>query len=116
MSSTIEVMSHLIYEYRKKLRSLALYTFNASMKDEVEEWLTCRHIDYILQEVTPSKYNVFFGDTSCLNVIRHIGGDKPLGQYTPEEDFMLGIMLGYDRLEQCRRYQKRVSVPHAEAV
>ncbi|MDD7437585.1 MAG: DUF2023 family protein [Bacteroidales bacterium] len=104
----MEVLSHLTYEYHKKLRSLALYTFNSSRREEVEQWLCSRHIDYILQEVTPLKYNVFFGDTPCLDVIRHIGGDKPLAQYTPEEDFMLGIMLGYDRVEQCRRYQKRV--------
>lgn len=108
MNATMEVLSHLTYEYHKKLRSLALYTFYAPKRAEVEQWLRSRQIDYILQKVTPYKYNVFFGDQPCLDVIRHIGGDKPLTQYTPEEDFMLGIMLGYDRLEQCRRYQKRV--------
>lgn len=110
MNSAMEVLSHLTYEYHKKLRSLALYTFYSSRREKVEQWLRSRHIDYILQEVTPLKYNVFFGDTPCLDVIRHIGNDKPLAQYTPEEDFMLGIMLGYDRLEQCRRYQHRVDL------
>lgn len=108
IDGALGVLSHLIYEYHKKLRSLALYTFHASLKGEVEAWLRSRKIDYIMQEVSPVKYNVFFGDTPCLEVIRLIGGDKPLAEYTPEEDFMLGIMLGYDRLEQCRRYQKRV--------
>ncbi|CQB87363.1 DUF2023 family protein [uncultured Porphyromonas sp.] len=110
MSGAMGVLSHLTYEYHKKLRSLALYTFHSSLKGEVEKWLCSRHIEYILQEVTPVKYNVFFGDGPCLDVIRHIGDDKPLADYTPEEDFMLGIMLGYDRLEQCRRYQKRVDL------
>ena len=110
MADTLGVLSHLVYEYHKKLRSLALYTFHSSKRNEVEQWLGSRHIDYILQEVSPHKYNVFFGDIPCLDVIRHIGCEKPLTQYTPEEDFMLGIMLGYDRLEQCRRYQQRVNL------
>lgn len=110
MSGAMGVLSHLTYEYHKKLRSLALYTFHSSLKGEVENWLCSRHIEFILQKVTPVKYNVFFGDGPCLDVIRHIGDDKPLAEYTPEEDFMLGIMLGYDRLEQCRRYQKRVDL------
>ena len=32
--------------------------------------------------------------------------DKPLNKLTPEEDFMLGIMLGYDISMQCERYCK----------
>jgi hypothetical protein len=39
-------------------------------------------------------------------VIREIG-DKKLNELTPEEDFILGIMLGYDRLRQCNRYLKQ---------
>jgi len=102
----MNVLAHLIYEHNKKLRSLALYTFPASDRKRVESKLRGRDIDYVLQEVTPSKYNVFFGETSCVDVIRLIG-NKPLNLYTPEEDFMLGIMLGYDRLSQCRRYTQR---------
>lgn len=33
-------------------------------------------------------------------------GDKHLSDYTPEEDFILGTMLGYDRVQQCDRYLK----------
>jgi hypothetical protein len=102
----MDVLAHLIYEYHKKLRSLALYTFPISEKKHVENKLRAKQIDYVLQEVTPNKYNVFFGETSCVDVIRLIG-DKPLNLYTLEEDFMLGIMLGYDRLDQCRRYTQR---------
>ncbi len=103
----MNVLAHLIYEYHKKLRSLALYTFPASERKQVESKLRGRHIDYVLQEVTPDKYNVFFGEPPCVDVIRLIG-NKPLNLYTPEEDFMLGIMLGYDRLDQCRRYRQRM--------
>jgi hypothetical protein len=36
-------------------------------------------------------------------VIRAIGKTS-LSDYTPEEDFILGTMLGYGRLQQCVRY------------
>jgi hypothetical protein len=36
-------------------------------------------------------------------VIRLIG-KLDLSHYSPEEDFMLGIMLGYGRRQQCARY------------
>jgi hypothetical protein len=32
---------------------------------------------------------------------------RPLNQLTPEEDFILGAMLGYDICAQCERYCKR---------
>ena len=49
--------------------------------------------------------------------------DKPLCELTPEEDFMLGALLGYDREQQCRRYlertattEQRRSAPRADGV
>ncbi|RLD17868.1 MAG: DUF2023 domain-containing protein, partial [Caldiserica bacterium] len=32
--------------------------------------------------------------------------DRLLSNLTEEEDFILGIMLGYDRLKQCERYMR----------
>ena len=32
---------------------------------------------------------------------------RPLNLLTPEEDFMLGAMLGYDICAQCERYCER---------
>ena len=48
---------------------------------------------------------MFFGETECVNIIRRIG-KKKLNEYSPEEGFILGVMLGYDRLMQCKRYLK----------
>ncbi|MFP4053733.1 MAG: DUF2023 family protein, partial [Phycisphaerae bacterium] len=47
--------------------------------------------------------NVFFGADDCVAVLRAFG-KASLSDYTPEEDFILGTMLGYGRLEQCVRY------------
>lgn len=101
----MDVFAHLIYEYQKRLRSLALYTFKTDKREYVERKLQNQDIDYFMQIVSPTKLNVFFGDSACVNVVRKIGGKK-LNEYSPEEDFILGIMLGYDRVQQCERYLK----------
>ena len=48
----------------------------------------------------------YFGREECLNAIRMIV-TRPLNLLTPEEDFMLGAMLGYDICAQCERYCER---------
>ena len=99
------VFNHLLYEYKKGLRDLALHTCHASYREKIESKLNQMEIDYIVQQVTPEKINVFFGDHHCVDIIRLLG-NKRLYEYTDEEDFILGVMLGYNRLEQCKRYMR----------
>lgn len=101
----MKVLVHHIYEYKKGLRHLVLHTLDATCLAEAEHKLQTQNIDYIVREVTPSKINLFFGDKECVDVLRRIG-DKKLNEFTPEEDFILGTMLGYDRILQCKRYLK----------
>lgn len=63
-------------------------------------------IEYMIQHASGNKINVFFGDKRCIDVLKTIG-EKNLSNFTDEEDFMLGIMLGYDRLKQCERFIER---------
>ena len=51
-------------------------------------------------------FTLFFGKKPCLEAIRMIV-TRPLNQLTPEEDFILGAMLGYDICAQCERYCER---------
>ena len=71
-------------------------------------WIfTCETlVDYIIQPVGNDRLNLFFGKKECLDAIRMIV-TKPLCQLTPEEDFILGAMLGYDICAQCERYCER---------
>lgn len=101
----MKVLSHHIYEFKKGLRHLVLHTLDASFREEAEKKLQNQNIEYFIREVTPSKINIFFGTPECVEVIKKIG-NKKFHEYTPEEDFVLGTMLGYDRLQQCRRYLK----------
>ena len=102
----MEIFNHHIYEYEKGLRNLILYTTKMLNKELIEIRLKNKKIPYIIYKVSKDKINVFFGNNYCIEVIEEI--DKSdLKDYTDEEDFMLGIMLGYDRVKQCERYIKR---------
>jgi len=109
VSNTIgamEVFTHHIQEYKKGLRALVLYTTKASNRDAIEERLTRERIDYHIQKVNGTKINVFFGNPICVSVIKQMNITS-LSNLTDEEDFILGTMLGYDRVKQCERYLRR---------
>lgn len=102
----MKIFIHHIYEYNKGLRNLVLYTMNIAEKAKVKELLDARGITYCFGKINSERTNLFFGDEVCIKIIKSFGG-KPLSDYTDEEDFILGTMLGYDRLQQCERYVKR---------
>ena len=62
-----------------------------------------QNIEYIIQKAGNATINIYFGRKQCLDVIRMIV-DKPLSQLTPEEDFIIGALLGYDICCQCERF------------
>ncbi len=101
----MKVLNHHIYEYQKGLRNLVLHTMDASYIDQVIKKLETNKIAYIIRTVTDKKINVFFGERECIEVIERLG-DQKLNEFTPEQDFILGIMLGYSRIQQCKRYLK----------
>ncbi|NLV24670.1 MAG: DUF2023 family protein [Deltaproteobacteria bacterium] len=102
----MRVFQHHLYEYRKGLRSLVLHTLAAAHRSRVEERLDREGIPYLIYPLGKNRINLFFGAGPCVDVIGRIGKTSLL-DYTPEEDFILGTMLGYSRLEQCERYLRR---------
>lgn len=104
-ASDLKVFCHHIYEYKKGIRNLILTTEKSIYRESIEERLTHEKIDYVVQEVTSDKINIYFGAKDCVDVIRTFT-NKKLNELTPEQDYILGIMLGYDRLKQCGRYLK----------
>ena len=104
----MKVFFHHIYEYRKGLRNLILHTISGQYRCQIEAKLKKTSIAYQIYPLSNGNVNVFFGAKECVDVIKTIG--KPsLIDYTPEEDFILGTMLGYDRLQQCLRYLGHIS-------
>ncbi len=102
----MQVLGHHIYEYQKGLRHLVLHTMRTEDRAAAERKLNHYGVDYVVVPVTESKINIFFGKEECVDVVRTFC-DKPLNKLTAEQDFILGIMLGYDRLAQCERFLKR---------
>ncbi|MGI6718215.1 MAG: DUF2023 family protein [Bacteroidales bacterium] len=103
--SQLITFMHHIYEYKKGVRKLVLCTTDITCANLVIEKLKVNKINYLLQKVSNNKVNLFFGDKYCLRVIKPLL-NKKLNQFSAEEDFILGIMLGYDLTEQCKRLIK----------
>lgn len=102
----MEIFYHHIYEYQKGVRNLILHSTSKENLKIVRNKLLAENIPFLIYPLGTDKINIFFGDAECISVIKKIGKIS-LTEYTAEEDFILGIMLGYDRRKQCSRYLQR---------
>lgn len=100
----LKVFHHHIYEYKKGIRNLILTTEKNIYKDKITSRLEREKIDYVIHDLENGNMNVFFGEKACVDVVRTF--NPRLNEVSAEQDFMLGIMLGYDRVKQCVRYLK----------
>ena len=104
--SEIRVLTNHIYEYKKGVRRMILFTCNRRYEQQACKRLMSQSIDYVVQPAGSDNVNVYFGRRECLDAIR-LFVTRPLHELTPEEDFILGAMLGYDICVQCERYCAR---------
>ena len=102
----MKVLMNHIYELHKGVRHMVLFTCNKRYSELAIQRLESQGLPYLLQPAGQQNLNVYFGRRECLEAIRLIV-TRPLNQLTPEEDFILGAMLGYDLCAQCERYCKR---------
>ena len=106
LSSEMRVLMNHIYEYKKGVRRMILFTCNRRFEQQACRRLCNQSIDYVLQPAGKDNVNVYFGRRECLDAIR-LFVTRPLNELSPEEDFILGAMLGYDICAQCERYYER---------
>lgn len=106
MPTEMKVLANHIYEYHKGVRQMVLYTFNRRYTDVAVARLRSLGISYLLLPAGDNTVNLFFGRRECLDAISFVV-DKPLSKLSPEEDFILGALLGYDLRMQCERFCKR---------
>ena len=92
----LKVFLNHIYEYKKGVRQMVLYTTNRKYEAFAVNRLKSPRIKFVIQPV----------DEERINAIR-LMVTRPLNLLTPEEDFILGAMLGYDICAQCKRYCTR---------
>ena len=104
----LKVFLNHIYELKKGVRQMALYTTNKKYEAFAVKRLKSQRIRILIQEVDSDRINLFFEKAECIEAIR-VKVTRPLNELTPEEDFILGAMLGYDICAQCKRYCDRKS-------
>lgn len=108
----MKMFMHHIYELKKGIRGLILCTMCKACAETVIKRLQKQNIEYLVQEVVEDKVNLYFGKRACLDTVRTFI-DKPLNRLTPEEDFILGAMLGYDITMQCERFCNKKKITTA---
>lgn len=102
----MKVLMNHIYEYQKGVRQMVLYTFNRRYAEFAVRRLESQNISYMVRPAGTDTINLFFGSRECLDAIRFVV-TKSLSELSPEEDFILGALLGYDIRMQCERYCRK---------
>ncbi len=102
----LKVFLNHIYELKKGVRRMALLTLKSKYMDFVMMRLDSQSIDYYVQPISNDRFNVFFGRKECVKMTKSIVV-CPLKDLTPEQDFILGTLLGYDVCCQCERFLER---------
>ena len=102
-TENMRLFSHMLYEYKKGVRRLAMYTCTDRECEFCVKKLEKNDISYMTARASDGKTNIFFGDCPCISIIESFGKDK-LNEFDEKEDFILGTLLGYDVTKQCERY------------
>lgn len=106
LSGDMKLFVHHIYELQKGIRYMALCTIDKNDESFAIQRLQKSGMDYVTFPINAHRLNLFFGKKECIEIVRQFC-DRPLNQLTPEEDFIIGTMLGYDVCQQCERYSHR---------
>lgn len=102
----MQVFYHLVYEYQKGLRDLCLFTCLNMQEERIRKSLDKQGIKFLICPVETNKINVFFGMPECLEIIKQFSCGE-LNKISVEEDFILGMMLGYAKPQQYVRFLNR---------
>ena len=102
----LKVFLNHIYELKKGVRQMVLYTTKRKYEDFAVKRLTNQKINYIIQPVGNDKINLFFGRKESTIAIRLLA-TQPLNKQSPEQDIIHAAMLSYDICAQCKRYCER---------
>ena len=109
MSTEWVMLSDKVYEFQKGIRPLFLCTVSREVAPLLMRRLERADIAYHLEEISSvsPRVNLFFGKELCIAIISEMVRGRSLTMLSPEEDFILGTLLGYDTCQQCERYQRR---------
>ena len=66
----LKVLMNHIYEYKKGVRRMILFTCNRRYEAFAVQRLSRQAIDYVVQPAGKENVNVYFGRRECLDAIR----------------------------------------------
>lgn len=95
-----------LYELKKGVRPLFLLTMSTAEAELVQKRLEKEAVAFYRHRVSDAKVNMFFGLRPCIDMVKAMV-TGPLNALSPEQDFILGTLLGYDCQQQCQRYLSR---------
>jgi hypothetical protein len=104
--ATLKIFNHHLYELSRGMRPLAMMTLTAESARPVIARLRHTGVAHHVHDACPERVNVVFGSRSAVKAVRSFLV-RPLCELSAEHDFMLGVLLGYDREMQCARYLSR---------
>lgn len=105
----MQIFNTYFYEVSKGTKPVALVTCEFSLTDKILSKLKRENVPFFMQKLSDFKANIFFGKKECIDVIKKFL-NKPLNMLTPAEDFILGTILGYDTVLQCKRFLERSGI------
>ena len=105
LTSELQVFLNYVYEYKKGVRNMVLCTLSNRYLEAASSRLRSQGICYFVQKAGRN-VNLYFGKPECIEAVRQFIV-RPLSQLSPEEDFILGALLGYDICMQCERFCTR---------
>ena len=62
----LKVFLNHVYEYKKGVRNMVLYTTNKKYEEFAVSRLNSQNIDYCIQPIGCNKINLFFGRRECI--------------------------------------------------
>ena len=101
-----EVLNFYIYEIKKGTKPMALMSVAKEDTRKCLDKITKNELFSYVSEID-GKNNIFFGKKECVEIVSTF--PKELSKLSPQQDFILGTMLGYNRIEQCRRYLNKLN-------
>lgn len=75
----LKVLMNHIYEYKKGVRRMILFTMNKRYEQFAIQRLERQNIPYVLQPAGKNTLNLYFGKKECLDAIRLIA-TRPLNE------------------------------------
>lgn len=102
----MKLFYHLIYEWNKGVRDLVLFTSCNKDAKKITDILQKRKIPFLCNKIDEDKFNIFFGKSDCIEIVKGFSSEN-LNEINDYEDFLLGIMLGYSKSQQYKRFLER---------